>query len=45
MQKEGKETHIPQRMGNISEPVWSATSAGGKLKFVSGKIADVQSKF
>ena len=45
MQKEGKKMHISQRMGNISEPVWGATSAGGKLKFVSGKIADVQSKF
>lgn len=45
MQKEGKKMQISQRMENISEPVWGATSAGGKLKFVSGKIADVQSKF
>ena len=44
MQKEGKKMQISQRMGNISEPVWGATS-GGKLKFVSGKIAEVQSKF
>ena len=45
MQKEGKKMQISQRMGNISEPVWGATSTGGKLKFVTGKIADVQSKF
>ena len=45
MQKEGKKMQISQRMGNISEPVWGANSAGGKLKFVRGKIADVQSKF
>lgn len=45
MQKEGKKMQISQRMGNISEPVCGATSAGGKLKFVSGKIAEVQSKF